>query len=191
MKIIPATLQAPIPKDRKIGDKLVFSCPKGFGLQGTHHELYCLESGQWSSALPYCAEVRCPLPVIPQHGYLEGYIDTEGSTTGQQPSSYDAGDIVQFTCEHGYMLEGNPISICQESGRWSGPKPRCTPACTYPGLMHGARLLSEVSFFYRVNQTIEFECADGYEMKGNAAIKCIESGRWSGSIPECNTPGRT
>src|SRR5699024_583415 len=129
-----------------------FSCPRGFGLQGAHHELFCQESGQWSNPLPVCIEVRCAAPEAPEHGFTESFQNllNEDGSTGSGP--YLASDIVQHACDPGFMLEGNPISICQESGRWSGPRPRCVPACSYPGLMHGARLLSDVRFFYPLNQ---------------------------------------
>lgn len=60
-------------------------------------------------------EVFCDVPALPAHGYLQG----------DRIQRFRGGDIVQFTCDSGYMLEGNPIVICQESGRWSGPPPNC------------------------------------------------------------------
>ena len=65
------------------------------------------------------------------------------------------------------------------------PQKKGKPSCNYPGLMHGSRLVSEVKFFYEVNETINFECYEGTRVKGNRSIKCISSGRWSGPIPEC------
>ena len=188
IKIVPAEIQQ--NHERRIGDKAVFTCPRGYGLQGSHHELYCLESGQWSGQVPYCQEVQCTSPQAPENGFIEGLPLSQGGSQSQtvvEPNSemYYAGDIVQFACVEGFMLDGNPISICQENGRWSGPRARCVPACTYPGLAHSARLLSEVRFFYPINATIAFECVEGFEMRGNGVIKCIYSGRWSGSIPEC------
>lgn len=59
------------------------------------------------------------------------------------------------------------------------------PACNYPGLTHGLRLISEVKFFYEINETIKFECFEGTMLRGNAIIKCIASGRWNGPIPDC------
>lgn len=57
-------------------------------------------------------------------------------------------------------------------------------ACTYPGTMHGGTI-SLVKFFYAINETVTFDCADGYEIKGTRILKCLESGRWSSSVPEC------
>lgn len=40
-------------KGRLVGDITTFSCPIGYGLKG-NHEVICLESGHWSSAVPMC-----------------------------------------------------------------------------------------------------------------------------------------
>ncbi|XP_027195567.2 sushi, von Willebrand factor type A, EGF and pentraxin domain-containing protein 1-like isoform X1 [Dermatophagoides pteronyssinus] len=175
-RIEPAQI---VEMNRTIGSKVIFTCPRGYGLQGSNHELECLPSGHWSGSIPYCQEVRCGDPMVPKNGYIEGI------SMDQQMNVYFAGDIVQYACNDGYMIDGNPISICQENGRWSGPITKCKPSCNYPGLMHGSRLVSEVKFFYEVNETINFECYEGTKLKGNRSIKCISSGRWSGPIPEC------
>lgn len=57
--------------------------------------------------------------MIPKNGYIEGI------SMDQQMNVYFAGDIVQYACNDGYMIDGNPISICQENGRWSGPITKC------------------------------------------------------------------
>lgn len=177
-KSLPKVQTAQIIKNQKsVGESVVFTCPKGYGLHGPNHELVCLSNGQWSGSVPYCQEVKCSPPLAPENGFLDGITDIVGP--------YFASDLVQYACLPGYMLDGNPISICQENGRWSGPLPRCKPACTYPGLMHGSRLISDIKFHYEINETIEFDCVDGYEMRGNSRIKCIDKGQWSGSIPSC------
>ncbi|KAI2803698.1 hypothetical protein BLOT_007833 [Blomia tropicalis] len=200
LRTMPAEMQLS-GEPNSIGSIVVFTCPKGFGLQGSNHELRCTESGQWSGMVPYCQEVRCPTPIIPENGFIEGagvvltsngggnsdndYNDDDQHVRVDSSHLYYAGDIVQLQCRNGYMLDGNTISICQETGRWSVSGAKCIPACNYPGVNHGLRLISEARFHYRLDSIIEFECTDGYELRGNAAIKCIGSGQWSGSIPDC------
>lgn len=53
---------------------------------------------------------------MPKNGYIEA---------ASKLNVYYAGDIVQYACNNGYMIDGNPISICQENGRWSGPITKC------------------------------------------------------------------
>lgn len=40
--------------NRTIGSKVIFTCPRGYGLKGSNHELECLPSGHWSGSIPYC-----------------------------------------------------------------------------------------------------------------------------------------
>lgn len=58
-------------------------------------------------------EVVCEPPISPDNGYIQG-----GST-------YKAGEVVQFHCHRGYMVEGQPIAVCQDNGKWSGTFPKC------------------------------------------------------------------
>ena len=103
------------------------------------------------------------------------------------------------------MIQGNSVIICQENQRWSGATPQCkslfllkfirllkfsfyvelgVSACAYPGTMHGATI-SLVKFFYSINESVTFDCVEGYEIKGAKTLKCLETGRWSSSVPEC------
>lgn len=58
-------------------------------------------------------------------------------------------------------------------------------------MVHGSRLLSELKFFYRLNESIEFECSEGYRMRGIPSIKCVAAGRWSGPVPDCDLQSAT
>ncbi|XP_023218660.1 sushi, von Willebrand factor type A, EGF and pentraxin domain-containing protein 1-like isoform X2 [Centruroides sculpturatus] len=158
----------------EVGAKAVFSCPKGYGLRG-EGELICLDTGQWSSAVPRCEEVSCVPPDTPEHGYLQD----------SSRDHYGGGALLQFACNTGYMIDGTPIIVCQESGRWSAPVPKCVPACTYPGTTTGATI-SNVKFYYSINETVTFDCADGYELRGAKMLRCLEDGRWSSTIPTCH-----
>jgi len=59
------------------------------------------------------AEVHCEAPGIPENGMIQG------------TAPYKAGDVVQFSCNQQYALEGQPVIACQENGRWSGSVPKC------------------------------------------------------------------
>ena len=49
---------------------------------------------------------------MPVHGYKTG-------------ANYWAGQMVTFTCDTGYHLEGPTNRLCQESGNWSDVAPTC------------------------------------------------------------------
>lgn len=59
------------------------------------------------------------------------------------------------------------------------------PACQYPSVREGARISSRVSYFYRINETVTFECPDGFQLRGSPMIQCIGRGRWSAAVPRC------
>ncbi|RWS13910.1 Sushi: von Willebrand factor type A: EGF and pentraxin domain-containing protein 1-like protein, partial [Dinothrombium tinctorium] len=161
---------------RRVGNKVTFACPPGYTLDGAH-ELVCLDTGQWSHSLPKCQVVTCDAPEIPKHGYLQ---DGE-----PRQKRYGGGYVLQFGCNTGYMMEGNPIIVCQENKRWSAPPPNCVPACTYPGTTSGGSI-SKVKFYYNVNETVTFDCGKEYELIGPRVLKCLETGRWSNAIPICS-----
>lgn len=52
-------------------------------------------------------EVECHPPPSPENGFVSGN------------APYKAGDLAQFECKPGYMMEGQPIIACQDNGKWS------------------------------------------------------------------------
>lgn len=89
----------------------------------------------------YFSEIRCPEPVLAEHGILSvtgndrmygrTLIRTgtvENSNTGA--TSYKIGALAKYRCERGYKVIGEPLSTCEENGKWSGEVPQCV--CKYP-----------------------------------------------------------
>ncbi|XP_034243418.1 uncharacterized protein LOC117646517 isoform X1 [Thrips palmi] len=161
---------------RGVGGQAVFSCPAGFGLVGPTHSV-CQANGEWAGPYPTCKVVNCEAPGTPDHGY----------TTGQGPP-YRAGDIVQFNCNPQFMMEGQPIIACQENGRWSGSVPKCVQACSYPGTAISGRM-SDVKFYYKIGETVTFDCDVGLEIRGVSMLRCMRNGKWSNAIPVCVPAG--
>lgn len=159
---------------RVVGSRATFSCPTGYGLRG-EDSLLCLDTGQWSATVPYCEEVICESPEAPKNGYLQG----------GHKDTYRGGDVLQFACNNNHMMDGTAIIVCQESSRWSAPVPKCVAACQYPGMASGATI-SNVQFFYRINETVTFDCRDGFELRGAKMLRCLEDGRWSSTTPSCH-----
>ena len=56
--------------------------------------------------------VGCGDPGVPVHGYKTG-------------ENYWAGQMVTFTCDTGYHLEGPTNRLCLEGGNWSDVMPKC------------------------------------------------------------------
>ena len=69
--------------------------------------------------------VQCRRVAQPDHALvMTGHNDT------RQEHVYN--DLMRFSCEDGYELEGHVLLRCEESGRWSGLPPTCqgTKSCT-------------------------------------------------------------
>lgn len=160
--------------NREVGGRAIFTCVSGFGLQGVG-ESVCLPTGDWSLPLPSCQEVHCLSPGVPENGYV------------LNSGPYKSGDIVQFNCNPDYMMKGQPVIMCKESGKWSGSLPKCVQACSYPGTTIKGRM-SAVKFYYQVGENVTFTCDEGLELKGAPMLKCLKTGKWSSSIPTCNLP---
>lgn len=156
---------------REVGGRASFTCPSGFGLRGPS-ESVCLPTGEWQTPFPQCIEVQCENPGAPHNGYFQG------------SPPYRAGDVVQFNCNPEYMMQGQPIIACQDSGRWSGGLPKCVQACSYPGTTISGRM-SSVKFYYAIGESITFTCDAGLELRGAKMLKCMKNGKWSNAIPTC------
>ncbi|KAL1427369.1 hypothetical protein MTO96_017425 [Rhipicephalus appendiculatus] len=161
-------------EQRAVGSRAHFSCPLGYALRG-QASVECLDTGQWSGSLPRCEEVVCSALPAPENGYVEG----------ERGSQYRGGQQMQFACRPDHMMLGAGVLECLDNDRWSGTVPKCVPACQYPSVRDGARILSRVNYFYRINETVSFECPEGFQLRGSPMIQCVAKGRWSAAVPRC------
>lgn len=67
------------------------------------------------------AVISCGEPEVPEDGYVVGY-------------DFDVHSVIEFHCEPGHILKGNPTLQCQPSGEWDGQPPSCL--CTYRICLH-------------------------------------------------------
>ena len=58
-------------------------------------------------------EAQCTALENPNNGVV--------TTTGQRP-----GDLASYSCNEGYIIQGDDTRVCQNSGEWSGDAPTCT-----------------------------------------------------------------
>ncbi|ODN01859.1 Locomotion-related protein Hikaru genki [Orchesella cincta] len=162
-------------QSRDVGGKVIFTCPQGFVVEGST-DAVCQSNGEWSAAMPLCKEVECPTPPSPENGYV--------SRTPSPP--YKAGDLAQIECNQGFMMEGQPMIACQDSGKWSraSTTTKCVPACTYPGTTIGGTI-SIVKFYYAIGESVEYDCQQGYSLVGDRILLCGKSAKWTNTIPNC------
>ena len=89
-----------------------FLCPFGYALVGPE-TIQCGPDGKWTGYVPKCKAISCPSPLPP----LNGKVMDNGH--------YLVGNTVQYSCHEGYVLIGEPIIRCTETGLWSHAPPFC------------------------------------------------------------------
>lgn len=181
----------------RMGDRKEFACREGMQFVGNSTESLCLESGQWSHALPRCL-APCSVPRVQyaeklyiikpdmiEHGLKGKEIILHPAEVG---SFVDHESSMEIVCQEKYefekMMDGRYIiqaPRCNNS-TWTY-EPRCKPASCLnrppvppngrirlASIEHGSR-----GFIY---------CLDGYRLKGSNTTRC-HRGEWSPVDSSC------
>lgn len=105
--------------------------------------------------------------------------------------------MVKFTCDEGFLLEGNESISCLSTGNWSGNMPTCKSihecvALTQP--LNGKLIYASDSGVIKTNLTAypvgtfaEIQCNIGFEYDGDNLISCTETGEWENDIENCKS----
>ena len=88
------------------------SCMIGFNMLGTGL-LTCRSDAQWSSTLPQCIPVQCPMLVAPGNSY---FISMNTSFLGI---------TIQACLQHYKHTSGSVSRLCRSTGQWSGTPIEC------------------------------------------------------------------
>ncbi|XP_013400283.2 sushi, von Willebrand factor type A, EGF and pentraxin domain-containing protein 1 [Lingula anatina] len=110
------------------GSTVSFTCETGSQLVG-QSVLLCQDDGTWSSQLPTCEVIQCPVVKPP----LNGAKNVDSST---HPVT------MTFSCFPGYELDGQRTAQCQPNGQWSmtqAPACKVCPIGTYKEGMTGGQ----------------------------------------------------
>ncbi|XP_078582468.1 uncharacterized protein LOC144865525 [Branchiostoma floridae x Branchiostoma japonicum] len=148
-------------------DVLTFWCDLGYELVGPS-SMTCQADRTWSDIVPTCARVQCPALQSPTNG-------------GSSGSNYYQ-DVMSFTCDSGYELDGSATITCQADRTWSDSAPRCPPvqcpllAAPDNGQQSGENYYQDVLTFW---------CDPGYEMVGLPSLTCQADRTWTGDVPTC------
>ncbi|XP_064626004.1 sushi, von Willebrand factor type A, EGF and pentraxin domain-containing protein 1-like [Lineus longissimus] len=152
------------------GSKLLFTCHQGFVRRGQEY-ITCTGFRVWSDSFPECIKGECPERKVVENGAIVG-------------SSRDIGSLIEYKCDNGHVLVGEPFSMCRRDGSWSGELPKCTRVvCDEPpSIPHamGMRITDESG----KTNAVYYKCENGYEIEGNDVLIC-EAPHWLGGIPEC------
>ncbi|KAG8184166.1 hypothetical protein JTE90_010207 [Oedothorax gibbosus] len=157
--------------NRSYGARVMFSCPPGYRLVGPP-VIICLKNQTWSDVMPTCEAIECDPPLAPSNGRL---LDT---------GRYLTGDFVQFTCNAGFVIVGESITVCNDQGEWTFPPPTCKPACEFPGEpAHGHVIPTK--FHYDIGEMVQVECIQGFRVLGSRVLRCTSTGHWSSPLAHC------
>ncbi|XP_043356656.1 LOW QUALITY PROTEIN: complement receptor type 1-like [Dermochelys coriacea] len=159
-----------------VGKTINYTCRPGYSrhphMQST---ITCLENRTWSEAFEFCKKKSCGHPGEPENGRV---IVTD----------IHFGSTVNFTCEEGHRLIGQPYRRCEISGMhvaWSGDVPICEQLrCPAPQIQNGRRVSGDRRV-YLYNDSVTFECDPGYTMKGHSLSRCQTDDTWDPPLPVC------
>ncbi|NXF98928.1 CR1 protein, partial [Sakesphorus luctuosus] len=104
-------------KDVKVfipGMSVKYYCDPGYALTGKI-TVSCLTSGSWSIPYPRCEVLVCPPPPVIAHAMH----------SAEPGANFTTGMSVNYSCQPGFSLLGDPSISCTASGNWSLPYPRC------------------------------------------------------------------
>ncbi|XP_008281602.1 sushi, von Willebrand factor type A, EGF and pentraxin domain-containing protein 1 [Stegastes partitus] len=151
------------------GSKVTFSCKMGY-LPQIPYEFQCLTSLRWSGTPPVCHPVTCGgAPSVQNADYtldLNTYLST-----------------VRYTCAEGYRPQGSMEVVCEATGEWSRPVPRCVSVlCSEPPALRDAVTVGEN---YELGNKVHYVCKEGYTLIGPETRECLPTGQWSDSSAQC------
>uniref|UniRef100_A0A6I8P3W3 Sushi domain-containing protein n=1 Tax=Ornithorhynchus anatinus TaxID=9258 RepID=A0A6I8P3W3_ORNAN len=99
---------------------LIFSCKSGFTLEGSA-KITCESNSTWTPDPPKCLKMGfCENPEVKNGRVVES----------SQSPPYLYQTTLQFRCNPGFTMEGNPNIKCESNGTWIPPPPVCHSAST-------------------------------------------------------------
>ncbi|XP_073073103.1 complement receptor type 2 isoform X3 [Manis javanica] len=163
----------------KHGDSVTFTCNANFTMKG-NKSVWCQANKTWGpTPLPTCESdfhLECPpLPVI-----------LNGHHTGNNAGPAAPGVSVTYSCDPGYLLNGEKTIRCLSTGDWSAVIPTCEEAqCESPGPLLNGQIKGPAGL--RVGVIVYFSCNEGYQLQGQPSSQCViaeEKASWT-RMPVC------
>ncbi|XP_072887035.1 complement component receptor 1-like protein isoform X2 [Hemitrygon akajei] len=168
-----------IKSDKEIYTKhetVTFTCRSGYKLIGSE-TLHCRGYNEYDKPSPECRAIRCQSPSpIPNGGYARRY------STG---SFYNYGDVITFTCNKGFKLEGSSESRCGDNGVFNPHPPTCRRVqCERPRNLNNANIQPDHHIYY-YEEYVTFSCHPGYIPTGSIRSLCVGRGSFDPPPPTC------
>ncbi|XP_072512650.1 C4b-binding protein alpha chain isoform X2 [Salminus brasiliensis] len=181
------------------GQKVAYRCAVGYRQTGGSRVTYC-RNGQWEPL----HSMMCSRKVCGSAGEItNGRFDHDGNAFG---------DKAYAKCDKGFVLQGESVRECLDSG-WSGTIPSCVEPGSSPPLPGSSLPLSrspspdpsntevaasackppkmknavfnETKAVYKPGESLSLSCNVGFQLMGNGSIKCQPAGGWTPGLPKC------
>ncbi|XP_061487863.1 sushi, von Willebrand factor type A, EGF and pentraxin domain-containing protein 1 isoform X2 [Rhineura floridana] len=151
------------------GSVIQYDCDPGFQLNGSDKRT-CQADQKWDGNEPICIPISCGQILNLENGQVIG-------------EEYTFQKYIEYSCEEGFLLEGDQKRVCLADGSWSGSSPLCRMIqCAAPlTMLHGQIAGSEFGFGKR----IEYHCDEGYILRGTSVLICQANGNWDREAPFC------
>ncbi|XP_032413534.1 membrane cofactor protein-like [Xiphophorus hellerii] len=168
--------QVSYPEGVQFGDKALITCNIGHILVGKS-EITCKIQG-WSDRLPTCEVVKCLQPSSIANG-----------TFVPLKEDYAYRDVVEYSCNKGYTLNGSRQLICEENEKFKPSPPSCVWVECKDPVIPNAEYIDGSRPPHRHKATVIYNCKPGYKMIGQNTLTCNISSQWYPRIPECISNG--
>ncbi|XP_026208552.1 sushi, von Willebrand factor type A, EGF and pentraxin domain-containing protein 1 isoform X2 [Anabas testudineus] len=143
-----------------------YDCNVGLQLVGPK-TLICLANGTWSLPAPTCEAKACESPKRMLHGKV-------------QERHLNTGRAVEFQCDKGYDLVGDPVVVCMGGNTWSSTFPTCQPkSCPTPPGWREDSTGNRSQHAFHVGQSVRVTCPKGQQVKGSGIITCRPDQTWT------------
>lgn len=153
------------------GGTATYACISGYQLTGNAGSAMrsCQADGSWSGTEPTCAPLSCTASA-----------PTNGSVDNPMPV---IGGEVVYSCDTGYVRNGDLARTCLADQTLSGIAPTCEPVvCNASAPQNG--LVSAPSATYL--GSVSYSCNDGFMLaSGDSTRICQADGSLSGTEPTC------
>nr|KAF6315880.1 hypothetical protein mPipKuh1_002421 [Pipistrellus kuhlii] len=167
----------------RFGSQMNYFCNEGYDLVG-NSVLRCELSGNevtWSGDPPQCNKILCKPPPQIQNGEF----------TNSHKDTFEYSEVVTYKCKPSggsdpYSLVGNSTLRCSGRDEWSSDPPECKVVrCEFPSVTNG-KLVSGFGTKFYYKHEVQFECNEGYSLKGSPKIVCEANATWVPEKPRCD-----